>query len=52
MMKRRDFSLAIVAGAAASLISARNLAATSARRKHVTLYLFTAYSPTGPAGQK
>jgi pimeloyl-ACP methyl ester carboxylesterase len=33
MMKRRDFSLAIVAGAAASLISARNLAATSAPAK-------------------
>jgi pimeloyl-ACP methyl ester carboxylesterase len=33
MIKRRDFSLAIVAGAAASLISARNLAATSAPAK-------------------
>ena len=30
MMNRRDFSLAMVAGAAASLISARNLAATPA----------------------
>lgn len=30
MMNRRDFSLAVVAGAAASLISTRNLAATSA----------------------
>lgn len=33
MMNKRDFSLAMVAGAAASLISARNLAATSAPAK-------------------
>ena len=33
MMNRRDFSLAVVAGAAASLISTRNLAATTAPSK-------------------